>query len=102
MSELTDEHPKVPLAAFKVGEKPEVCECPQCGRTHWKMNFGIPPNSQLVAIRARVAQLEAALCKISTACRKDTSLSPKDHLLEFVVGVVDAALTQPAELEESK
>ena len=45
------------------------------------------------AERARVAKLEAALTKISTAARKDTSLwSASDPLLAFIVGVVDATL----------
>ena len=48
-------------------------------------------------LRARVAKLEAALTKISTAARKDTSLVPEDPLLTFIVGVVDAALSETVE-----
>lgn len=46
---------------------------------------------------ARVAKLEAALTKLSTAARKDTSLVPEDPLLVFIVGVVDAALSETVE-----
>ena len=56
------------------------------------------------ALRARVAKLEAALTKISTAARKDTSLVPLDPLLAFIVGVVDATLppNPDAEKEEKR
>ena len=62
------DYPRVPLAAFRTDEKPETCQCPECGRLHWKMNFGRPPDStiaakerEIAALRARVAKLEAAL-----------------------------------------
>ena len=51
----------------------------------------------MTSLRARVAKLEAALTKISTAARKDTSLVPEDPLLTFIVGVVDAALSETVE-----
>lgn len=43
-------------------------------------------------IRPRVAKLEEALLKISNAARRDTSLRASDPILDFIVGVVDAAL----------
>ena len=44
------------------------------------------------ALRARVAKLEVALAKISTAARRDTTLRLADPALAFIVEVVDAAL----------
>ena len=55
------------------------------------------PRDEVTSLRARVAKLEAALTKISTAARKDTSLVPEDPLLTFIVGVVDAALSETVE-----
>ena len=51
----------------------------------------------VAALDARVAKLEAALTKISTVARKDASLAPEDPLLVFIVGVVDAALSETVE-----
>ena len=48
--------------------------------------------SELEAKREESRLLREALVKISTAARRDISLSPPDPLLEFIVAQVDAAI----------
>ena len=43
--------------------------------------------------KAEIAALQTTLTRTSTAARRDTSLSPRDPLLEFIVAQVDAALS---------
>ena len=58
-------------------------------RANWGHPIAVEVFDELLALRARVAQLEAAL--------RNVRKYAEDHDDEFVPFVVDAALAQPAE-----